>query len=129
MSVQKHAQHEIQVNVTTTYVESESSPTTDYYYFAYRIRIENKGGTPAQLISRHWIIINELGVTEEVQGSGVVGQQPRIAPGQNFEYTSTCPLDTATGCMSGHFTFIDVNGEEFQVDIPEFYLVAPTALH
>ena len=90
----------IQVEVSH-YVAERSNPARDLYFFAYRIKITNEGSEPAQLISRHWIITDGEGRVEEVQGPGVVGKQPRLAPGESFEYTSFCPLHTARGCRAG----------------------------
>ena len=89
----------------------------------------NKGNAPVQLMSRHWIINDARGVKEEVRGPGVVGVQPKIQPGNSFEYDSACPLTTNTGSMKGHYHMTAENGEVFSVEIPEFYLIAPMALH
>lgn len=83
----------------------------------------------AQLMSRHWIITDAFGHTEEVKGPGVVGLQPRIAAGQGFEYDSACPLRTNSGTMKGKYEFLSDDGETFEVEIPEFYLIAPSAVH
>ena len=99
------------------------------FFFAYKISIKNTGSSPAQLISRHWIITDALGHVEEVRGPGVVGLQPKITPGQAFEYDSACPLKTSSGTMKGFYQFVDESGENFEVEIPEFYLIAPTAVH
>ena len=83
----------------------------------------------AQLMSRHWIITDAFGHIEEVKGPGVVGLQPRITAGQIFEYDSACPLRTNSGTMKGKYEFLSDDGESFEIDIPEFYLIAPSAVH
>lgn len=126
----KRAQtQDIKVSTTTVYVESESSPSEHRYFFAYKMIIKNSGPTTVQLMSRHWIITDALGHVEEVRGPGVVGLQPKINSGQSFEYDSACPLRTSSGSMKGFYHFVDSEGENFEVVIPEFYLIAPTAVH
>lgn len=129
MSIQQSLQHSFQITVKVVYVSSESRPQDDYHFFAYKIFIKNTGSAQAQLMSRHWIITNALGSVEEVRGPGVVGLQPNIAPGQTFEYESACPMTTSTGSMKGFYEFMDQTGSTFNVEIPEFYLVEPQALH
>lgn len=129
MSLKKTTQTEFRITTTTVFVESESAPEQNKFFFAYKISIKNTGNSPAQLISRHWIITDALGHTEEVRGPGVVGLQPKIQPGQLFEYDSACPLKTSSGTMKGFYQFVDEHGENFDVEIPEFYLIAPTAVH
>lgn len=129
MSLKKVLTQNISVSVVTAYVPSESDPSTNNYFFAYKILIKNNGNEPAQLISRHWFITNSFGHTEDVKGPGVVGLQPRLLPQQTFEYESACPLTTSTGSMRGTYYFIDDNGENFSVQIPEFFLIAPQAIH
>jgi Uncharacterized protein affecting Mg2+/Co2+ transport len=119
----------IEVNVKVVYVPSESRPDQNYFFFAYKIQITNKSSAPVQLMSRHWTISDARGVKEEVRGPGVVGVQPKIQPGASFEYDSACPLTTNTGSMKGAYHMTAENGEVFQVAIPEFYLIAPMALH
>jgi len=129
MSMQKQLSPRFDVSVNVTYVEKESRPDSGYYFFAYRVRITNQGNTPAQLMSRHWIITDALGQVEEVRGAGVIGIQPRINEGQNFEYESACPLNSPSGSMRGSYQMVTDEGESFEIEIPEFYLVSPTALH
>lgn len=129
MAVQKQLSPRLDVSVTVSYVDKESRPESGYYFFAYRVRITNKGSTPAQLMSRHWIITDALGQVEEVRGAGVIGVQPRIMPGQHFEYESACPLNSPSGSMRGSYQMTTEEGENFDVEIPEFYLVSPCALH
>ncbi|MBX2994617.1 MAG: Co2+/Mg2+ efflux protein ApaG [Bdellovibrionaceae bacterium] len=129
MSVQKQMNPHFEVKVHVTYVESESRPDQNQYFFAYKVNITNKSTAPAQLMSRHWIITDSIGQVEEVRGAGVVGVQPKIQPGQSFEYESACPLVTASGQMRGTYQMVSDMGESFEVEIPEFYLIAPHALH
>lgn len=129
MSMEKTTLPKIQVSTQITYVESESKPDQNYFFFAYKISIQNGGNKPAQLISRHWIITDAMGHIEEVRGPGVVGLQPKINPGNSFEYESACPLPTSSGTMRGEYQFTTEDGDTFIVPISEFYLVAPQALH
>lgn len=129
MSLKKTQHAEFQIITTSVYVESESVPDQNRYFFAYKIMIKNIGGHSAQLMSRHWIITDALGHIEEVRGPGVVGLQPKISAGQNFEYDSACPLRTSSGSMRGFYQFLGEDGETFEVEIPEFFLIAPTAVH
>lgn len=95
------------------------------YYFAYRVRISNVGEETAQLVSREWIITDENGRVETVQGPGVVGEFPVLDPGQAFEYTSFCPLPTSMGTMHGSYTMRTRGGEQFQAAISPFTLAVP----
>lgn len=119
----------IRVRVAAMFLAGESSPRNNRYVFAYRIRISNEGEETAQLISRHWIITNAHGDTEEVEGPGVVGNQPVLAPGQSFEYTSYCPLPTSMGTMHGTYTMVRPDGRSFEAHIAPFTLAAPFALN
>lgn len=129
MSLKKVTNVNFQIDVATVYVPRESDPEKRHFFFAYKIIIKNTGNQPAQLMSRHWIITDAFGRIEEVRGPGVVGLQPKILPQQSFEYESACPLTTNTGSMKGFFHFITDDGDTFQSEIPEFYLVAPNAVH
>lgn len=120
---------DFQISTVVHYVESESQPESNFHFFSYKIKISNVGNTTAQLMSRHWIITDGHGQSEEVRGPGVVGLQPKINPGQSFEYESACPLNTSCGTMKGSYQMVAEDGQSFEVEIPEFYLVAPTALH
>ncbi len=118
-----------EVSVETRFVASESDPSEPRYVFAYTITIANQGAQAAQLLNRYWLITNGDGVDQEVRGPGVVGNQPRIAPGEAFRYTSACVLKTAVGTMQGHYEFRDDDGETFHVSIDVFSLEAPNAVH
>ncbi|MDP6945381.1 MAG: Co2+/Mg2+ efflux protein ApaG, partial [Myxococcota bacterium] len=111
------------------YVAERSDPSRDYYFFAYRVRIANVGEETVQLISRHWIITDGEDHVEEVQGPGVVGEQPVLEPDQAFEYTSACPLPTRVGTMQGTYQMVLASGEGFDAEIAPFTLAAPNALN
>ena len=129
MSLKKITNLNFQIEVATAYVPHESDPENRHYFFAYKISIKNLGQQSAQLISRHWIITDAFGRFEEVRGPGVVGLQPKILPQQSFEYESACPLSTNTGSMRGFYHFLTEDGETIPVEISEFFLVAPQAIH
>lgn len=130
MSLKKQPLHaNFQVSALSVYVPNESQPDKRLHLFAYKVTIKNIGNSPAQLVSRHWTITDGLGHQEDVRGPGVVGLQPRIMPNQTFEYESACPLTTSSGSMKGTYQFMSDEGEPFNVEIPEFYLVAPQAVH
>ena len=101
----------------------------DQYAFAYEITITNRMEFAVKLLNRHWIITHGNGYIEEVRGKGVVGEKPRLEPGQSFTYTSGALIPTPNGSMSGSYEFITDNGETFQATIPEFVLAAPESLH
>jgi ApaG protein len=121
--------HEFTVSVRVRYVAEQSDPESEVYLFAYTIRVHNSGEAAAQLMSRHWIITDGNGKIEEVRGAGVVGEQPRLAPGEAFEYTSGCPLRTPCGTMRGSYQCVGDDGTAFDVPIPEFMLSVPHVLH
>jgi ApaG protein len=111
-------------------VEERSQPLQGEYFFAYTIQIENEGSETVQLLSRHWIITDAEGHEEEVQGPGVVGEQPILAPGQSFEYTSACPLATPFGSMRGTYQMIaGESGDKFDAEIAPFSLSEPYSIH
>ena len=115
---------EIDVRVEPRYLPEESDPLQETYGFAYTITLSNHGEAPAQLISRHWIIVDADGHRDEVRGLGVVGHQPMLKPGEGFEYTSGCRLRTPTGTMEGSYRFVREDGDSFDVPIPRFVLDA-----
>jgi len=112
----------IRVGATAFYLPDESTPDEKRFIFGYRIVIVNEGQAPATLRSRHWVIIDGAGKVDEVRGEGVIGQQPRLAPGDGFKYTSYCPLTTEWGTMEGEYQFEAEGGEMFPVKIGRFYL-------
>lgn len=116
---------DITISVSPVYLEDQSSPGDNHYVWAYRVRIENKGGTTVQLKRRHWKITDAYGRIQEVQGAGVVGEQPVLHPGDSYEYTSGTPLPTPSGIMVGRYQMEAEGGERFDVDIPAFSLDSP----
>ncbi|NGM85906.1 Co2+/Mg2+ efflux protein ApaG [Parapusillimonas sp. SGNA-6] len=121
--------YDIAVTVTPQYLPEQSEPNEHQFVFAYTVRITNNGEFAAQIISRHWIITDGKQNTQEVRGLGVVGQQPLLAPGESFEYTSGCPLPTPVGTMRGTYHCVGENGVPFEVPIQEFVLAMPRTLH
>ena len=119
----------IRVQVDSLYVPARSAPHKNFYFFAYHVTIVNEGSLPVQLLTRRWTITDGTGKTEEVQGPGVVGAQPRLEPGQTFEYTSFCPLGTTVGKMFGSYQMVTEEGEQFDVRIAPFTLAMPHALN
>jgi ApaG protein len=117
--------HSIRVTVTPNFLDDESSVERARYVWSYTIEIANLGGGPVQLLSRHWEITDSNGVRQEVDGPGVVGEQPHIEPGDAFTYTSGAPLSTPSGLMVGSYVMRDAEGERFEVDIPAFPLESP----
>ncbi len=111
------------------YLPGRSRPEAKEYVFSYQITITNVGNRSAKLLSRHWVISSSTGEEQHVRGDGVVGQQPRLEPGQAFEYTSFCPLPTAVGTMHGEYQMVRDDGEPFDARIEPFALAAPHALN
>jgi len=112
----------IRIQADPSYVPDQSNPPKAEYLFAYHIRMTNEGKEIVRLVSRHWIIINANGGQHEVRGPGVVGKHPKLTPGESFEYSSFCPLDTEWGTMEGSFEMERENGDHFQVAIGRFFL-------
>jgi ApaG protein len=123
------AKHEIQVTARTAFIADESDAAAGRYVFAYTITIVNTGSVAAQLVSRHWIITDANGRVQEVRGKGVVGEQPRLAPNERFEYTSGTAIATPVGTMHGSYQMRAEDGVEFDAPIPEFTLSMPRVLH
>lgn len=119
------SKYAITVKTEPQFLPEHSSAEQGVYTFAYTITIENVGEMPAQLISRHWIIEDSTGHTEQVKGLGVVGQQPLLKPGEAFEYTSGCRLKVPVGTMRGSYFFVAEDGERFDVPVDTFILDAP----
>jgi len=119
----------VSVHVQSQYVASQSSPDDDRYVFAYTITIRNLGRFSVQLLGRYWLITNGNGRETEVQGEGVVGEQPLIAPGNEFQYTSGAVIETPMGTMQGHYVMVDEQGDTFNVEIPVFRLAIQTHIH
>lgn len=115
----------IKITVRPFYLEQHSSPDDNHYVWAYHVRIENGGGVTVQLRNRHWQITDSTGRLQEVRGPGVVGEQPVLAPGESFEYTSSCPLATPSGFMVGDYEMETRDGENFLARVPAFSLDIP----
>ncbi len=121
--------YRIEVSTETDYLEDQSDPDAGRYLFAYTVTIHNGGSVAAQLLSRHWIITDANGRVQDVRGAGVVGEQPRLAPGESFQYTSGTMLDTEVGSMRGSYQMVAEDGTTFDAEIPPFVLSAPRILH
>jgi ApaG protein len=119
----------IRVTVKSEYLADQSVPANKRYVFAYTVKIENEGSEPAQLRTRHWIITDGTGKVEEVRGPGVVGQTPYLRPGEKFEYTSGCVLQTPRGDMRGTYQMYRPDGREFDATIARFVLALPHSLN
>jgi ApaG protein len=119
----------IRVTVSSNYIPAQSAPKARRYVFAYPVRIANEGTEAAQLKSRHWIITDGNGKVEEVRGPGVVGEQPMLRPGEHFEYTSGCVLETPRGSMEGTYQMVRSDGTEFDATIAPFALMLPYSLN
>ena len=119
----------IDILVKTDFLEDRSNPAHDQYVFTYTIKIKNKGDTGAKLIGRHWIITNADGLIEEVKGPGVVGHQPHIKAGEEYQYTSGAILNTPVGSMHGCYYMITDDGLKFETPITPFSLATPNILH
>ena len=121
--------YDIDVQVETAYVAEHSEPDEDRFGFAYTITLVNRGSVTAQLISRHWFITDADNRTEEVEGEGVVGEQPVLKPGEGFRYTSGAVIETPVGTMHGTYQMVAEDGCTFDATIPRFVLSAPRTLH
>ncbi|PZU09116.1 Co2+/Mg2+ efflux protein ApaG [Sphingomonas sp.] len=111
------------VRVSVSFLADQSQPERGRWFWSYHIRIENAGEQPVQLVSRRWIITDGHGARHRVEGDGVVGAQPVLAPGESYDYVSGCPLDTATGSMEGTYRMVWADGDTFDARIPRFALV------
>lgn len=121
--------YEIRIKVATSYVDDQSEPDIDRYVFAYTITIENLSDVPAQLLRRHWVITDANGKVQEVSGDGVVGEQPKLGPGETFRYSSGAVLETPVGAMQGSYSMHSDDGADFDAPIPPFTLAVPGVLH
>ena len=120
---------DIRIRVATAYVDDQSEPEDDRYVFAYTITITNDGRVPARLISRHWIITDANGKVQEVNGDGVVGEQPHLEPGEEFQYSSGAILETPVGAMQGLYRMEADDGLNFDAPIAPFTLAVPGMLN
>jgi len=121
--------YSMQIDVATRYLDDQSEPAQSRYVFAYTISIRNSGNVPARLVARHWVITDANGKVEEVEGEGVVGEQPWLAPGERFQYTSGAVLETDLGMMRGDYKMLADDGTRFEAPIPAFTLAVPRTLH
>jgi len=119
----------VTVRVAVSYLPEQSEPRRGRWFWAYHIRIENESERAVQLLTRHWVITDGRGARHSVEGEGVVGEQPLIAPGSSFDYVSGCPLATPSGAMQGTYRMVREDGVIFDVEIPRFALLAPAVLH
>ena len=119
----------ISVIVDTRYLEDQSDPDEKRYVFAYTITIRNRGSVVAQLLARHWVITDAQGLVQEVRGEGVVGAQPVLQPGEEFEYTSWCMIATPAGSMRGSYQMVTADGDRFDAEIAPFRLTQSSLLN
>lgn len=122
-------EYKFQISVNTQFIEEQSEPENERFVFAYTITIENTGEVGAKLDSRHWVITDANGEVTEVQGQGVIGEQPFIGPGKSYQYSSGAVIATPIGTMEGDYKMIGQGGVEFEAPIPVFSLTAPGILH
>ncbi len=121
--------YDVVVSIVAEYVDSESDPNQKRYVFTYTVTIINQGSMPARLLTRHWLITDSNGMTQEVRGDGVVGEQPYLSPGEGFRYTSGTVLDTPIGSMQGSYLMRADDNTEFDAVIEPFSLADPRVLH
>jgi ApaG protein len=119
----------VRVEVESQYAPDHSQPFQSHWFFHYTVKITNEGDDTVQLLSRHWFITDATGHTEEVSGTGVVGEQPVLAPGESFVYTSGCPLKTSSGIMRGTYSMVTEGSDHFDVEIAPFALQEPYTVH
>ena len=124
-----HDPYGVEIEVDARYVAEQSKPEANRYVFAYAITLRNLGVMPVRLQTRHWVITDANGKVEEVRGEGVVGEQPRLQPGESYSYTSGAILETQVGTMRGTYLFHADDGTDFEAPIPEFVLSVPRTLH
>lgn len=129
MASMNQKQCDIRIHVATDYIDDQSEPDADRYVFAYTITISNDGEVPATLLSRHWIITDANGKVQEVNGDGVVGEQPHLDPGERFRYSSGAVLETPVGAMEGLYRMETDSGSSFDAPIEPFTLAVPGLLH
>ncbi|MFM9890890.1 MAG: Co2+/Mg2+ efflux protein ApaG [Rickettsiales bacterium] len=116
---------QIKITATPQFMAEHSAPDEDHYVWAYTIQLENGGDCPVQLLNRHWKITDAQGLTQEVRGPGVIGEQPVLKPGEAFRYTSGTALGTSSGVMLGEYEMVGAGGEHFEVEVPAFSLDSP----
>lgn len=121
--------YRIIVDADSEYIPDQSKPEENHFVFAYTITVRNEGRVAAQLLSRHWVITDSNGNVREVEGEGVVGEQPHVKPGEGFQYTSGAVLETSVGTMRGKYRMLADDGTSFEAEIPEFTLSIPRTIH
>tara|TARA_Y100000817_G_scaffold221038_1_gene174475 strand:- start:110 stop:484 length:375 start_codon:yes stop_codon:yes gene_type:complete len=121
--------NKIRIKVDTVYLQEASDPSNNKFYFLYTVSINNAGNNGAKLLSRHWIIKDSNGKIQDVKGEGVVGDQPYINPGDEYQYTSGTVIETSLGTMRGSYQMIDDGENYFEAEIPEFVLSVPRVIH
>lgn len=121
--------YQIDVEVVSRHLPEQSRPEQERYAFAYTVTLHNSGAVPAKLLTRHWIITDGNGKVQEVHGQGVIGEQPTLAPGESFRYTSGCVMETPVGTMHGSYQMVAGDGHHFDAVIPPFMLAVPRVLH
>lgn len=127
--MRKDDAYKFEISAESFYVDEQSTPEDNKYVFAYTVTIRNAGSVPAQLRTRHWIITDADGKVQEVRGDGVVGEQPRLGPGEDFRYTSAALIETPVGTMQGSYRMVADDGVEFDAEIPVFRLSMQSLLH
>jgi ApaG protein len=127
--MERRTNYSLDISVATRYLDDQSEPEQDRFVFAYTIHIRNSGKVPARLLGRHWLITDANGKVQEVHGEGVVGEQPWLRPGEDFEYTSGAVLETDLGTMEGRYDMLADDGTQFDAPIPAFTLTVPRTLH
>ena len=127
--MESEKKYAVSVSTEARFVAEQSDEAKEHFVFSYTVNIQNNGTVPAQLISRHWIITDARSQVQEVRGLGVVGAQPLLKPGENFEYTSGTALATPVGTMRGSYQMVAEDGTQFDAVIPEFTLSVPRVLH
>ena len=121
--------YQIEIEVTTSYLEEQSTPAANHFVFAYTITMRNTGTVPARLLNRYWKITHGTGRVEEVRGPGVVGEHPHLKPGQSYQYSSGAIIESAVGTMHGYYEMEADDGCHFNAEIPSFTLSVPRTLH
>lgn len=121
--------NKIDIKVLPAYIADQSDPANNHYVFSYTVTIRNNGSVPAKLLARHWVITDGDGLVQEVKGDGVIGNQPHLQPGEDYQYTSGTFMNTPFGVMYGSYQMISDSGEQFDAEIPSFQLSVPNTLH
>lgn len=129
MSLQDNTHHDIRVSVQSEFLPEQSDADSNRWVFAYHVTIRNEGDQPAKLLTRHWVITDADERTQEVHGEGVIGEQPRIQPGEAFRYSSGAVLETSVGTMHGSYQMLAEDGTCFDAEIPPFTLAPPNTIH